>query len=101
MAVAGVSLLVFVIAFGAVIAVQAQDPDIDPNDSPVIMVSSVSLCCGIPLLNAVGLLLGIIAVFQPDRLKLFGVIGSIINGIVVFGGVAFVIFAMILGASMQ
>lgn len=80
---AGLSMLlvclVFVLAFSYGFALAAENPfaQVDVG-SPIILALGLVLCSS-PLLNLVGLGLGIAAVVQQDRSKLFGVIGLAAN----------------------
>jgi hypothetical protein len=49
--------------------------------SPVFIISVVLSCCG-PILNLVGLGLGIAAVAQKTDKKIFGILGLVISGLV-------------------
>lgn len=95
------TLVALFAGFMAVGLMQQQNPNIDPNSSPTIMVLSLSICFGGPLFHLIGLVLGLIGVFQPDRQKLFGVMGTVINALVVFGMLALVLLGVFIAIAAQ
>jgi hypothetical protein len=60
---------------------------------------TMGICLGGPLLQLVGLILGIVGIFQHDRSKIFGIIGTVLNGLVMVGFAALMIVAMLIGMS--
>jgi hypothetical protein len=65
--------------------VGVTQPDL-PDDSPVVMMIGLGMIAGAVLLFA-GTVLGIAAMFQASRRKLFAVLGLVLNGLgVLFTG---------------
>jgi hypothetical protein len=61
----------------------AQDPYAAINQSdPVFLIATLLMCCA-PFLSLIGLGLGIPAVIQKTDKRLFGVIGLVLNGLIV------------------
>lgn len=72
----------------------------NPNEpTPLMMVLSVSICFGGPLLHLAGLTLGIAGIFQHDRSKLFGIMGTCANGLVLLGFVVLLAIGGLLAMS--
>jgi hypothetical protein len=69
--------------------------------SPLMIVLSLGVCLGGPLFHVVGLILGIVGIFQHDRSKVFSIMGTVINGLVVVGGLAFIVVVVLIGMSMN
>ena len=48
-----------------------------------------------PLIAVFGLAIGIASLFQSNRRKVFGIIGTLLNGLFVLGAVAFIFVVII------
>lgn len=75
----------FIIAFSYGLSLAANNPFYNPSmidqSSPTIIIASMLMCCS-PGLSLVGVGLGIAAVVQKADKKTFGVIGLVINGLI-------------------
>jgi hypothetical protein len=67
--------------------------------TPLMIAMSLGICFGGPLFQLAGLILGIIGIFQHDRSKLFGIMGTVINGLVIFGMIALMIVGFLIAAA--
>jgi hypothetical protein len=80
------SCIGFVISFGYGFSLAANNPYYNPSmidqSSPAIMIASVLFCCS-PILSLVGIGLGIAAVVQKTDKKTFGIVGLVINGLII------------------
>jgi hypothetical protein len=95
LALMGAGFMVFAMTVGD------QPPPKRPEDvSPAMFATALSICCGGPVLHIVGLILGLVGVFQPNRHKLMGIIGATLNGLVLLGIVGFAVIAMVVGATL-
>jgi hypothetical protein len=84
--------LLFVGAFGVIIAAMSKSPTQDlPDDAPEAMTGGCMILAALGG-AAVGCVLGLINFFQPDRKKLFGILGVVFNGgMLLLGGLLIVI----------
>ncbi len=75
----------FIIAFSYGISLAANNPLTDPSmidtSSPAILIASVMMCCS-PGLSLLGIGLGIASVVQKTDKKTLGIIGLVINGLI-------------------
>jgi hypothetical protein len=96
----GLGTFVAVIAGFMIVGLAQQAGNINPNEpGPLLMVVSLSICFGGPLMHVIGLILGVVGIFQHDRSKLFGVMGTVINGLVIFGGLALFVIGFLIAAA--
>ncbi len=91
----GVAVILLVAMVVATVAVM-DDPNIDPEQSPPVIVAACSLLIGI-LLNVVGVILGIVGVVQSRRKKAMSIAGLVINGLILFGVLGLIAVGMALG----
>lgn len=98
-----IGIATFAVAFvGLMIIGLIQEQGGNAADpTPLMIVLSLGVCLGGPLFHLVGLILGIVGIFQHNRSKVFGIMGTVINGLVVVGGLAFVVVVMLIGMSMK
>lgn len=105
MAIGIISVLLGIIGMAITVNVVTQHPNImniQPGEQPPeefigIMGTISSLVCGSGILSVLGLVLGIIGLVQATRLKLFAVIGTILNGVVVVGMTMMFLFGLVAG----
>jgi hypothetical protein len=75
----------FLLSFGYGISLAANNPYFDPATldlgSPIVLIASGLFYCS-PVFNLIGTGLGIAAVFQKTDKKTFGIIGLVINGVI-------------------
>ncbi len=76
----------FLIAFGYGATIAVQNPYADPaglidTSSPLLLLTSGLFCCS-PGLSLVGVGLGIASVVQKTEKKVFGILGLVINGMI-------------------
>lgn len=75
----------FIIAFSYGISLAANNPLTNPGmidqSSPAILIASVLMCCS-PGLSMLGMGLGIAAIVQKTEKKTLGIIGLVINGLI-------------------
>lgn len=77
----------FLISFGYGFSLAAQNPYADPSSlldqsSPLVILASGLICCS-PVLSLLGVGLGVAAVVQKTDKKTLGIIGLVINGLIV------------------
>ncbi|MBD2872586.1 hypothetical protein [Paenibacillus arenilitoris] len=109
-------LLIVAFVFGSMFADQIVNGDLalaDPNDTAAFQQSLEALggdvlvpvmLAGLSVLAAVGisfigLILGIIGAFSKNRKKVFGVIGIVLNAILVVGAILLFVLSLALGAA--
>lgn len=63
------------------------------------IIGAVALIFGAIGTAFIGLILGIIGISSKNRRKLYGIIGVIINGLIVLGSVGFFVISLVIGAS--
>lgn len=101
-------VVLFIIAgvIGASAFSGADPQSIDPQsiqDSPAfagLALVGIGFIVGIGLF-LVGLVLGLIGIFQRRRKRLFAVLGTIFNGLAVLAVVAVVVIGLVVGASLS
>lgn len=86
----------FVVAFGYGISVGMNNPTNPQVDqgSPLIVISSLLMTCGAPLFNLVGIGLGIGALVQNTHKKTLGIVGLVLNGLVLLSVCALFAFGL-------
>jgi hypothetical protein len=89
-----VSLLMFIAAIGVATAAVAGSPR-GREPSPTVVMTSGLLIVGAGLIALIGAGLGIGACCQTERKKVFGVIGLVINSVVVLGGTGLVLVGLL------
>jgi hypothetical protein len=67
--------------------------DVPPELMAPVLAIGCSICGG-GLLSILGLVLGIIGLVQPARLKLFAIIGTVLNGLIVGGGLLLLLVSL-------
>lgn len=82
-----VSLIIFclaiVLAFGYGVSVASSSPSVQSLEaSPTILAFGLMMLFS-PFLGLVGAVLGFVAVFQKDKKKLFGILGIVVNLLIV------------------
>ena len=100
-----ISMLMGIIGMVFAVYAIAQHPEIEhiqPGDQPPpeligIMMAFVCPICGGVVMSIVGLILGIIGLVQTARLKLFAIIGTILNGLVVGGVLLLMLIGLVAG----
>lgn len=97
------SIIIFVIiAVGSVFSLAdvyeggALDPNTVMDKAPMLVVSSFIILATM-FVNVVGLILGIVGLVIKNRKKVFAIIGTILNGLVVGG----VLLLSVIGAMIQ
>lgn len=101
-------VVLFIIAgvIGASVFSGADPGSIDPQsiqDSPAfagLALVGIGFIVGIGLF-LVGLVLGLIGIFQRRRKRLFAVLGTIFNGLAVLAVVAVVVIGLVVGTSLS
>lgn len=85
----------FAVAFGYGFTVGMNNPSNPQVDqgSPLVIVSSL-LICGAPLFNLVGVGLGIGALLQNTHKKTLGIVGLVLNGLVLLSVCALFAFGL-------
>lgn len=82
--IAGVTDLVLVVVAAVLGAIAPPDVDAHPPESDLLAAGLVCAC----LLNFIGLVLGIAALFQKDRKREFAILGLCVNSLIVLGIIA-------------
>lgn len=93
----------FLIAIGYGVSIGLQNPYItDPSSvidssDPIVLLASGFMYCS-PVFNLVGLGLGIAAAFQKNTKKTLGIIGLVLNALIVLSFCCFFVFGLLVGA---
>lgn len=95
----GVGTMVGVFGGLMIVGMMQQNGMNAREPTPLLMLLSAAICFGGPLLQLVALVLGIVGIFQHDRSKIFGIIGTVLNGLVMVGFAAFIIVAILIASS--
>ncbi len=83
-----------------VIGSMQQAGKLDPQAPNATMIGlSLSICFGGPLFQLLGLVLGIVGIFQHDRSKLFGIMGTVINGLALLGLAGIMALGMLIAST--
>jgi len=94
-----IALLVGVLEFAVIIAagiMETSAPGGMDEDSPAVMAVGFAICFGV-LMHVMGLILGIVGVAQSGRNRVFAILGSIFNGVILIG----IGLLMLVGISME
>ncbi len=92
----------FMLAFAYGFSIAANpyyDPSMIEQSSPVILIASAFFCCS-PILSLVGIGLGIAAVVQETEKKTFGIIGLVINSLIILSICGFFIIGLLTQSGM-
>ena len=74
---------------------ESSGVELDEN-SPTAMAVGLLFILGI-LLNVIGVILGLVSVFDGNRKRLFGILGLIFNGLIVLGVIGLVVLGLAVG----
>jgi small-conductance mechanosensitive channel len=93
-----VSLIIFclavVLAFGYGVSIASSTPSVQSlESSPTILVFGLMMLVS-PFLGLVGAVLGFVAVFQKDKKKLFGILGIVVNLLIVLAFCALLVIGL-------
>jgi hypothetical protein len=91
----GVILLEFLLVGIIVLLTAENNGQMNEND-PAAIVLGLGILGSIGI-NLIGLVLGIVGCFQADRSIVLAVIGTTLNGLVLFGAASFFCVALIMG----
>ncbi len=103
-----ISIVVMIIGFVATVAALREfispDGTIDPATIDPMEVGTSMIIGGLAILGSlaisfVGLILGIIGIVQKNRRKVFGIIGVVLNGLLLVGFLGLFVIGLLLGAS--
>jgi hypothetical protein len=103
-----VSIVVMIIGFVAIVAALgdyiAPDGTIDPNDIDPMelgasMMVGILAIFGSLAVSFVGLILGIIGLVAKNRRKVFGVIGVVLNALLIVGFLGLFVFGLLMSAA--
>lgn len=89
----GFLIFIFVLVAGA--AETLSPGGMDETSITAIAIGFAILASG--GLTFVALALGIVSLFQKDRSKIFGILGTVVSALVILGTVALVAFGMMIG----
>ncbi|WP_036718433.1 hypothetical protein, partial [Paenibacillus harenae] len=116
LALLSVVLIIVSIVFGTMFADQIVNSDLalaDPSDPAAfqqtfeelggdvlvpIMIAGLSIIAAIGI-SFIGLILGIIGLFSKNRRKVFGIIGVVLNGLLVVGAILLIVIGLAISAS--
>ena len=87
------TLLMFILVIVA--GVMQNTHGIDPNSTSSMMGGLAMLFC--MFLDLIAVVIGVIALFQKDRKKLFAVLGIVIVGLTLLGGIGLVLLGLAAG----
>ena len=90
-----VGAAIFVCAMVFIVFHMAQMGGVVNEQAPEAVLSGLSMCGGL-VLNIVGVVLGIAGLFQPNRKRLFAIMGLAFNGVIVLGVVALMLIGFLL-----
>jgi hypothetical protein len=93
-----VSLIIFclavVLAFGYGVSIASSSPSVQSLEaSPTILAFGLMMLIS-PFLGLVGAVLGFVAVFQKDKKKLFGILGIVVNLLIVLAFCALLVIGL-------
>jgi hypothetical protein len=93
-----VSLIIFclaiVLAFGYGVSIASSSPSVQSLEaSPTILAFGLMMLVS-PFLGLVGAVLGFVAVFQKDKKKLFGILGIVVNLLIVLAFCALLVIGL-------
>ncbi len=90
-------LTVGVFAFVGYVAYQAERDPAGPQPEEATMAIAGLGILGVLALSVVGLCLGVVGMFQGNRLRLFAVLGTVMNALIVFGFCGLMMLGMVAG----
>ena len=74
---------------------EAKNGPMNDNDPTTIIVGLIAIFYA--LLTIIGLVLGLVGVFQTDRNPALAIVGTVINGIVILGGMSLICAGVLMG----
>jgi hypothetical protein len=90
--------IAFVISFSYGFSLSSNTPSLIDQSSPVVLIAGGLFCCS-PILSLVGVGLGIAAVVQKKDKKIFGIIGLVINGLIILSICGLFVLGLIVQSS--